>query len=521
MYNFIDSTENISSGSSLPGEALQFNGRYLENLIEGYRTLYVSGRELLAPELNTLELAKRHGSIYRNRRYPERVITVGFQLIAPSNEEFRERFNILNGILYAEEAQLVFADEPDKCFFGTLSDIDSPEPGKNAVTGEISFTCTDPFKYSVEELEAVPEEDQSQTILIDYKGTVEARPVLAVDFPKYGPDSNCTYLAFINGDGKIVQIGGVDTSTFVDEESDARNIIYEYFCAGIYEKLYCDDDVYCSDSLFCCISTDWISGGCTFDAGDEDITIAGLADVQVPGEQGRLEALSYGSGTEWHGPAVSAEVSNTVAGLTDVEMVFQNHLEASAIDEKGMFVATMNNITDNEESVIASLAFVKKEDAMSMDVLMTITDTVRKRITIPMPLPGGECRIAKDGNRIEFTACGKIYTFYDDSITDIGIHKIGILFGAYGDEPELAENNLEWLRLTNAPGKFSNIDEISADCSSASITMNGLLRPSLDVIGNQWESFVLKPGVNQIRVSYKMDSSNIPEFKVRYREVFL
>ena len=520
MYTFIDSTENKNSGSSLPGEALQFNGRYLENLIEGYRTLYVSGRELLAPELNTLELAKRHGSVYRNRRYPSRVITVGFQLIAPTNKEFRERFNILNGILYAEEAQLVFADEPDKCFFGTLSDIDSPEPGKNAVTGEICFTCSDPFKYSVEELEAIPEEGQD-TILIDYKGTVEARPVLAADFPKYGPDCNCSYLAFINDEGKIIQIGGVDTSTFEDETPDARNLIYDYFYTGIYDKLYCGDAIYCSDSLYCCISGNWVSGDCSFVAGDEEIDISGLADVQGTGDQGRLEAVSYGSGNVWHGPAVSSTVENTVTGLTDVEVVFQNYISAEAIDEKGLFMATMNRVSEGTESVIASLAFVKKEDAMSMDILMIITDTVRKQVTIPLPLSAGECRIAKEGNKIEFTVCGKIYTFYDDSIAEIGIHKLGFVFGAYAQEPVLSTNNLEWVRLTNAPGKFSNIDEVSADCSSATITMNGIRRPALDTIGNQWEGFVLRPGMNQIRVAYKIDSSNIPEFKVRYREVFL
>jgi len=44
MYNFVDTTERYP-GQNLPSEALMFNGSYLENVIPGYRTLYVSGRE--------------------------------------------------------------------------------------------------------------------------------------------------------------------------------------------------------------------------------------------------------------------------------------------------------------------------------------------------------------------------------------------------------------------------------------------------------------------------------------------
>ena len=47
MYNFIDVNE-VSEGVVLPSEALQINGEFIENLIPGYRTLNVSGREALS-----------------------------------------------------------------------------------------------------------------------------------------------------------------------------------------------------------------------------------------------------------------------------------------------------------------------------------------------------------------------------------------------------------------------------------------------------------------------------------------
>ena len=55
MYNFVDTTERYP-GQNLPSEALMFNGNYLENVIPGYRTLYVSGREIINTELTELEV---------------------------------------------------------------------------------------------------------------------------------------------------------------------------------------------------------------------------------------------------------------------------------------------------------------------------------------------------------------------------------------------------------------------------------------------------------------------------------
>ena len=50
MYEFVD-TNQAGSKNSLPSEALQIDGEYIENLIDGYRTLYVIGRELLGSEI--------------------------------------------------------------------------------------------------------------------------------------------------------------------------------------------------------------------------------------------------------------------------------------------------------------------------------------------------------------------------------------------------------------------------------------------------------------------------------------
>lgn len=218
MYNFIDVNE-VSESVILPSEALQINGKYIENLIPGYRTLRVEGREALSPDVVTHDIGMRDGSQLKSKRYPERIITVTYQLKAATNEEFREAYNKLGSILNVTDAELIFNDEQDKFFIGTPCVIGSVTGGTNSVVGQIEFLCVDPFKYSVIEYEAIPNlEDGS--VSIDYNGTYKAFPTLEADFYKEneisedGEDINafteggdCGFVAFFNEDEKIIQLG--------------------------------------------------------------------------------------------------------------------------------------------------------------------------------------------------------------------------------------------------------------------------------------------------------------------------
>lgn len=218
MYNFIDVTE-ASEGFVLPSEAMMINGQYIEDLISGYRTLRVSGREALSPDVGEIEVGIRDGSALEKKRYPSRILIVEYQLIAESNEAFREAFNQLGKILDVKDAELIFNDEQDKFFVGTPCVIDSVAPGLNAVVGKFEILCTDPFKYSVIEYEATTSMDDT-SILIDYQGTYKARPKLEATFfneEEVGEDGetagaltgagDCGYVAFFDEDENIIQLG--------------------------------------------------------------------------------------------------------------------------------------------------------------------------------------------------------------------------------------------------------------------------------------------------------------------------
>ncbi|WP_333489868.1 distal tail protein Dit, partial [Enterococcus faecalis] len=95
LYNFIDVNEQQTK-ASLPSEAMNFNGSFLEDLVPGYRTLSVVGRELATTEIQSYQLGIRDGMRHVYARIPERELTVKFKVEANSNEAFRDSFNRLN-----------------------------------------------------------------------------------------------------------------------------------------------------------------------------------------------------------------------------------------------------------------------------------------------------------------------------------------------------------------------------------------------------------------------------------------
>ncbi len=107
-------TTGIEGGLALPSEALQINGKFIEVEIPGYKTVSVSGREALSPELESFTTGIHDGATLKSKKYPARTIRVKYQLTADTPEEFRKSFNRLAQILDVQDAELVFNDEQDK-----------------------------------------------------------------------------------------------------------------------------------------------------------------------------------------------------------------------------------------------------------------------------------------------------------------------------------------------------------------------------------------------------------------------
>lgn len=538
MYSFIDTIESQGS-ADLPSEALKLNGEYIENQIEGYRTLYVAGREILPQELTTYETGVRDGSNLSYRRYPSRIITVGYQLIAEDNDAFREAYNKLNALLDVEDAEMIFADEPDKFFRGTPSGAGDVDPGKNAVKGEIEFTCTDPFKYSVQEYEASPVADDGTTFVIEYNGTQKSYPAFEVSFADQDEsegtltgNGDCGFVVFMNEDQKVIQVGE-------PEETDGET----------YEK---------SQTLV----------NQTFDKWDSSVTknwavnTGANTNPEVHKQMGSIKLTTYGSyqaitansfgsyNNAWHGPTVTrvipADASgeqgaiNWQASWKQLMSISQN---TNGSKEKGVFQCLLNNVSGSTITTVAAVAVWKSATGNKATIRFYVHGQKNVDVQIDIswfnkyfgwtgstrPVPTRTSTIQKKGDTITFNIAGIKRSFTSPAVADMEVHHMTFWFGQYGTATPLYTNGLIYAKFIkdncntwqDIPNKFSANDVLMVDCESAQIYLNDIETPELGALGNDWGDFYLKPGTNQIGVAWSDWTTNNPTFKIKYREAFL
>lgn len=148
MYRFVDTIDSPEM-NQIPKEAMSFNGEFLEKIITGYRTLSISGRELASTEIQSYQLGIRDGKRHVYARIPERELTIKYLLEAPTNEDFRDRFNRLNIALFSEkDVEIWFNDEPEMLWSGSKSQAAAVPEGVNKIISTFTVLLSDPYKYT-------------------------------------------------------------------------------------------------------------------------------------------------------------------------------------------------------------------------------------------------------------------------------------------------------------------------------------------------------------------------------------
>lgn len=524
MYNFVDTTERYP-GQNLPSEALMFNGNYLENVIPGYRTLYVSGREIINTELTELEVGALDGARYRRKRYPSRTIVVGYQLIAEDNGAFRNVYNKLNALLDEEQATLIFADEPDKFFIGTKQGSSEVPTGKNAIASELEFYCADPFKYSVEEFTAKPTADGGKTFVVSYNGTYKAFPSFQAKMK-----SDNGMIGFVNESKKILQFGDPDETD--GETYKKSEMVTNYKDRRIWAK-----------------DTKWTDDTGNNFLHDTSKTAGKLSVMDVyDGTQGLYLASSGYATTAnkngWNGAMKTIPIvdSNGTKGSANLYCYVNSWFETGLMGQTGCQAVAF---CDTNGKMICCQEIYKNDmsgntAAMCMWVGGNKPRVVKKYTfepcyrddSNPYNRLRGDSDILKSGEKIRFYWFGGYKEFTVPELKDTKVCSVKLYIGQWGARDtgnqfvtrnyfrgiSIRIDNVEKWR--DIPNKFAANQILTADCSNGDVTLQGLPRQDLGALGNDWEGFYLKPGTNQIEC-IASNWATQPEFTMKYREVFL
>ena len=584
MYNFVDTIEHTST-SVLPAEAMSFNGEYIENVIDGYRTLYVKGRDVLSPEIEVGEVGVRDGAYLKNKRFPARIITVGYQLLGETNTDFRERFNALNDLLNTEDAQLIFADEEDKYFTGTVQAFSEVPEGRNSITSEFEIICTDPFKYSLQEYEIEPTLDDGTTFYVDYKGTYPAYPELEADFYESDVEDNrdgeCGYVAFINQEGSVLQFGTPEETDTVAEK--VKKITTS--TSTTYGKMQQAKQLL--TEAFNSVGN-WNNAG--FITMDTFVRAGSLKCAVFPTPNATdkaIQASSYGSTSysQWHGPtacktipappAVSGATNPTRSGNFTFKFTVRIGASPTATTAKKQAGTLQAFVTDANGNYICGCQIWKNsgQDKGSIRLYVRGNSIVKEWKNVDLGYynkyfgypkgnvkPNQNITFKKTGAKFEFNVGGLTFTFNNASLTNVVAGKVSFYMAQWANVPALerlgiyscsftdnavtytvptttTSENISYLtNIIDVVNTFGTNDVLVADCSSATVRLKsasdetdenekcaGNERPDLGALGNDWEKFTLVQGDNYVTTIYSdwVEDEYKPTFKLRYRERYL
>lgn len=340
LYDFTD-TQEVPKLRGLPSEALMINGIFIENLIEGYTTISTVGRELIKKEISSEVIGSTDGAFFDYSRIPDRIITVRFKLEASNSEDFRNKFNKLNEVLNVEQAKLIFNDELDKYFVGTLQDIENVQDGRNVVSGSFTMYCADPYKYAVEKtVIQVPSGEDSVVLSNDGNGDA------FVNIKATMKDDN-GYIGYVLGD-RVYQQGVVNEPDTVPRTKSETLLNAKQFTGGNTTVSgvvpVTGNSVILPSSLG---KSGTLAVGSYKDAATGNKTVRALT---LPNSPANVTGKSYNGGAVmWTIPADSSGVSGALNWRMNFKMWFETALIKETanvfiglVGENGQDVASIN-----------------------------------------------------------------------------------------------------------------------------------------------------------------------------------
>ena len=152
MYGYSKLEKHNDIVAIEPSDNMSINGTPVNEIVDGYRQLSVSGRGLIGQEVKTTSIAGRRGVWVEEISEPSRVLEIKYQLEAKTSEELREKFDKLNLFLRTTNSsnllEVTFKDEPSFTYYAIFSGADSFEENSKSIVSRFSLLVPDGYKKS-------------------------------------------------------------------------------------------------------------------------------------------------------------------------------------------------------------------------------------------------------------------------------------------------------------------------------------------------------------------------------------
>lgn len=486
-----------------------FDGHWLDREVPGYRTLSVSGREQAEMEIYETDVPRADGTRYYGSRLKPRTITVQYQLVASTPEDFRSAYNKMLGLLETngEEVMIFFNDERDKFFYGIKESLGEIDSGKLGVVGKINIYCANPLKYSNEEKTLYPTENQFN---FEYAGTYKCYPKLYAQMR-----SDNGYIGYVRG-GSVLVFGNsseLDTRTYKESVTTWRT----------------QDGDMSNEEYDATTKNDGVL-----------LNIGATQNGAIVGSKSRNELIftlgAVGSGPLWQGASVSRAVGNAdgQTAASNFELYWRHVFIARYPTEVGV---SMMCVTGDDGRNLAGMMFLKNNQNAGLEVRFYINGQYFAQVDSSCDAnakhnlctwENGKCCIRKSGDKFTYHF-GKDYTYSFPTQKDRKAAKVTWYMGGLKGYTKVTEQALRsWAfrfdqvdKTEDIQNQFSSGRILEVDTSNGDVLYNGMSDPSLGAIGNQWEDFVIRPKSSNTIICTASSWATTPKYWMTYREAWL
>jgi predicted phage tail component-like protein len=242
--------------------------------------------------------AHEHGQDFGPRPLPYEV-----SILADNPDDLEAKVEELAAWLYTEKpAPLTQSNKPGRTYYASFTDSSELASIADVGEGTITFMAADPLKYGP----LIPVNVAASLQDIDYKGSYKGFPLVRIT-----PQGNTSFISYAK-DGQTVLIG------------DPANAINETIAEKLSRLL--------EDNLT--TTSGWTTGSTFIDGG----AIVG----QITPENGYFTSYDYGTGTDWHGPALKRSVSEAIQDFR-VEAIIDFETNEKALGRAEIYLMDVNN----------------------------------------------------------------------------------------------------------------------------------------------------------------------------------
>ncbi len=487
---------------------------------------------------------------YQRMKRPPRNIKVRYKVAAESSEQFRSVYNRINAVLQNPQRKLIFNDEPDKYFIGTLADVEEVTPGVNITSGELTFRCSDPRKYSLSEsvFKSYADQDGQSVMTILNNGTL---PV-PIDFTITHTDEN-GYISISDGDHSLEYGDRI-------EPNEEERVLSEYAVRNwqsFNSPTYKDNNYTVQSDVNTAGSWQTDSNGLheeervlseyavrnwqSFNSPtykDNNYTVQ--SDVNTAGSwqtdsNGLLYPYSYGefaSGKKWRGVSRSYELAKPAAlpNMQNWEADWCIYHSYSKNSQRGLqwfgvlnsdnaMVCGVKIIKDQQNSMWTSVQFWVR----GLGYCKTISTT---SVGTDIAKDGRHIKITKGGDTFTFRYGGKDYSFVAPELAEVDAGKL--YFSAYAMDAAANQMSFHiqgvWFRVDSSymydlPNRFSEGSVCEINGKTQEFSVNNSYRPEDELLGSEY--FMAEPGITRLTFGFSSFCQEKPQVTARIREGWL